>query len=90
MYLASPRQEEKIQSKSNIDALAGYGVDMDHPCVRVFTKEEVDTNRSFLAVSAGTWAHLGNLKVCSSPVSTAPHLTFPCRERHRRSYRGAR
>jgi len=44
--------DEKIQSQSNMAALAEYGVDMDHPCVRVYTKEEVDANRKFLAASA--------------------------------------
>ncbi|KAF9787372.1 hypothetical protein BJ322DRAFT_1054993 [Thelephora terrestris] len=45
--------DRNIQSKSNMAALKEYGVDMDHPCVRVYTKEEVDANRKFL-VASGT------------------------------------
>jgi len=56
---------EKIQSESNMTALAEYGVDMDHPCVRVYTKEEVDANRKFLATSAESSDLLQLLKVCS-------------------------
>jgi hypothetical protein len=48
--------DEKIQSKSNMDVLAGYGVNMDHPFVRVFTKEEVDANRKFLVASGQQFA----------------------------------
>jgi len=48
--------DEKIKSKSNMATLAEYGVDMDHPCVRVYAKEEVDANRKFLAASAETFA----------------------------------
>ena len=44
--------DQKILAKSNMATLAEYGVDMDHPCVRVYTKEEVDANRKFLAGSA--------------------------------------
>lgn len=47
----SESMDEKIQSKSNMDALAKYGVDMDHPCVRVYSQEEVDANRKFLVAS---------------------------------------
>ncbi|KAF9646466.1 hypothetical protein BDM02DRAFT_3188811 [Thelephora ganbajun] len=43
--------DEKIRSESDMAVLAEYGVDMDHPCVRVYTKEEVDANRRFLVAS---------------------------------------
>ena len=48
--------DEKIQSKSNMDVLAKYGVDMDHPCVRVYAQEEVDANRRFLVASGQHFA----------------------------------
>ena len=41
-----------ILSKSDMGTLAEHGVDMNHPCVRVYNKEEVDANRRFLAASA--------------------------------------
>ena len=72
--------EEKVQSKSNIDALARYGVDMDHPYVRVFTKEEVDANRRFLGMSAKIWVELERLKVYFYPIFIILRLTF-CVER---------
>ena len=56
--------DKKIQSKSGMAALAEHGIDMDHPCVRVFTKEEVDANRKFLAMSAKTIRVLGYHMVC--------------------------
>lgn len=80
--------EEKVKSKSNIDALAKYGANMDHPCVRMFTKEEVDANRNFLWVSASIWTKLEPLKVCFNLVSI-PYLTFSYRKRHRRVYKVA-
>ena len=76
--------EEKVQSKSNIDALAGYGVDMDHPCVRVFAEEEVDANRGFLRESVKTWERLERLKVRFQFGSIIPHSTSSYRKRHRR------
>lgn len=48
--------DEKILSKSNMAALAEYGVDMDDSCVRVYTKEEVDANRKFLVASGTCYA----------------------------------
>jgi len=81
--------EEKVQYKSTIDALAGYGVDMDHPCVRVFTKEEVDANRRFLWVSAQIWSKLELLNVRFNSVSITPRLTSPRRKRHWRICRAA-
>ena len=57
--------DEKVQSKSNMDVLADYGVDMDHPCVRVYAKEEVDANRKFLVASAESFTMHEFLKVCS-------------------------
>lgn len=45
--------DRNIQSASNMAALKEHDVDMDHPCVRVYTKEEVDANRKFL-VASGT------------------------------------
>jgi hypothetical protein len=72
--------DEKIQSKSNMAELATYGVDMEHPCVRVYTKEEVDTNRKFLAASGALFAMHETLKVCFRDSCTAtPHLTPSCR-----------
>jgi len=44
--------DQRILSKSDMSALAEYGVDMDHLCVRTYTKEEVDANRKFLVGSA--------------------------------------
>ena len=76
---------KSVQSKSNLDALAGYGVDMDHPCVRVFAKEEVDANRGFLRESAKTWEKLERLKVRAKSVSI-PHLTSSYRKRLQRIY----
>jgi len=65
--------DKKIRSKSDMAALAKYGVDMDHPCVRTFTKEEVDANRKFLAVSAKNMRVLARLEVW---VFT-PRLRYP-------------
>jgi len=48
-------------------ALAGHGVNMDHPCVRPFTKEEVDANRKFLVASAKTLRAFELFKVCFLP-----------------------
>jgi len=62
--------DEKIQSESNMATLAEYGVDMDHPCVRVYTKKEVDANRTFLAASAESFQMHNFSKVC---------LFKPCR-----------
>ena len=56
--------DERIQSKPNMTALAEHGVDMDHPCVRVYTKEEVDANRTFLAASAESFTVREFFKVC--------------------------
>jgi len=44
--------DEKIQSKFDMAALARLGVHMDHPCVRMYTKDEVLANRMFMAASA--------------------------------------
>lgn len=61
--------DEVIQSRSNMAALAEYGVDMDHPCVRVFTKEEVDANRKFLIASAESFKIHEFFKVRIIPIS---------------------
>ena len=82
--------DEKIQSKSNMAALAGYGVDMDHPCVRVYTKEGVDANRTFLVASAESFTMHEFFNVWFPPVSTILHLTFFCRGCQRRKYRVVR
>ena len=82
--------DEKIRSKSNVAALAEYGVEMDHPCVRVYTKEGVDANRMFLVASAESFTMHEFFKVFFAPVSTTPHLTFLCRGCQRRKYRVAR
>ena len=60
--------DEKIQTKSNMDVLAKYGVDMDHPCVRVFAKEEVDANRKYLVASGKRYTLHRFIRVC-------PHTT---------------
>ena len=62
----------KIQSKSNMVALAEHGVDMDHPCVRVYTKEEVDANRKFLVASAESFTMHEFFKVCFIPLFPVP------------------
>ena len=63
--------DQKILSKSNMAALAEYGVDMDHPCVRVYTKEEVDANRKFLVANADcfTMQELFKVRLSESPLS---------------------
>jgi len=48
-------------------ALAKYGVNMDHPCVRVFNKEEVGANRKFLGATAYCLALLDFFEVCFTP-----------------------
>ena len=61
--------DERIESKSNMAALAEYGVDMDHPCVRVFAKDEVDANRKFLVASAESFAMHEFFKVYFAHIS---------------------
>lgn len=56
--------DQRIQSKSDMATLAEYGVDMDHPCVRVYAKEEVDANRRFLTASGAYHAMRDPLRVC--------------------------
>lgn len=51
---------------SNMATLRKYGVDMDHPCVRMFTREEVDANRKFLVASREHFSMRELHKVCSS------------------------
>jgi hypothetical protein len=82
--------DEKIQSKLNMAALAEYGVNMDHPCVRVYTKEEVDANRKFLVASAESFTMHEFSRVCLTPAAIIPHLTFSCRKCQRRGYKAAR
>ena len=48
---ASKFADEKIKSKVDMAALARHGVNMNHPCVRMYTKDEVLANRKFLAAS---------------------------------------
>lgn len=48
--------DKKIQSKPDMAALAKHRIDMDHPCVREYTKEEVDANRKFLAASSNCYS----------------------------------
>jgi len=70
--------DEKIQSKSNMAALAEYGVDMDHPCVRVYTKEEVDANRKFLVASGECFTVHELLRVCLfDPCYRHPSFNVP-------------
>jgi len=71
----SDRMNEEVQSGSSVAALAGYGVNMDHPCVRAFTKEEVDANRKFLVASAKALRALGFFQVYFTPISMTLHLT---------------
>jgi len=82
--------DEKIQSKSNMAALAEYGVDMDHPCVRVYTKEGVDANRTFLVASAESFTMNEFFKVWFTPIPMILHLTVLSRGCQRRKYRAAR
>jgi hypothetical protein len=56
--------DEKIQSKLDMAALARLGVHMDHPCVRVYTKDEVLANRMFMAASAECLSIRQFLDVC--------------------------
>lgn len=64
--------DEKIKSKSDMAALAECGVDMDHPCVRIYTKEEVGANRRFLEASSEFFAMRTFFQVCFIPVSNTP------------------
>ena len=56
--------DKKLQFELGMPALADRGVDMDHPCVRPFTKGEVDANRKFLVASAKTLRAFEFFKVC--------------------------
>ena len=75
--------DEAIKSESTMAALGKYGVDMDHPCIRAFTKEELGVNRSYLEATAPCMALLDFLDVRLTAVFTIPHLTFPCTTRQR-------
>ena len=75
--------DEAIKSGSTMASLAKYGVDMDHPCVRVFTKEEVGANRHFLEAAAHCAPLLDFLEVRFIPGFVIPHLTFSSRRRQR-------
>ena len=44
--------DERIKSKVDMAALGRHGVNMNRPCVRMYTKDEVLANRKFLAASA--------------------------------------
>jgi hypothetical protein len=68
--------DEKIQSESSMAVLAESDIDMDHPCVRVYTKEEVDANRKFLVASAESFKMHEFLQVRSILIPTVPYLTF--------------
>ena len=68
---ASDWVDENITSESNMAALAEYGVNMDHPCVRVFTKEEVGANRKFLEAAGTCLALLDFVEVCFTPFSSS-------------------
>ena len=57
--------DKKIQSKSDMAALARYPIDMDHPCVRVYTKNEVDANQKFLMASSDCHSMHQSYSVCS-------------------------
>ena len=70
---ASDWVDENIQSELSMAALAEYGVNMDHPCVRVFNKEEVGANREFLEATAHCLALLDFLEVRFTPLP--PSLT---------------
>ena len=56
--------DKKVQSQSDMASLAECGVNMDHPCIRVYAKEEVDANRKFLVTSGDLSSMRGTLKVC--------------------------
>jgi hypothetical protein len=68
--------DEKIQSESSMAMLAEADIDMDHPCVRVYTKEEVDANRKFLVASAESFKMHEFLQVRFILIPTVPYLTF--------------
>ena len=68
--------DEEVESDSNLAVLADYGVNMDHPCVRAFTKEEVDANRKFLVASAKTLRAFEFFKVCFITISIILNLMF--------------
>ena len=57
--------DKKIQSKSDMATLSRYPIDMDHPCVRVYTKDEVDANRKFLMASSDCHSMHQSYSVCS-------------------------
>ena len=80
---ASELVDEAIKSESTMAALKKYGVNMDHPCVRAFTKEGVGANRSYLEAAAHCTALLDFLDVRLTAVFITSHLTFP-RRTHRR------
>jgi hypothetical protein len=72
--------DRNIQSKSNMAALAEYGVDMDHPCIRAYTKEEVDANRKFLVAGGECFSMHDFLRVCLHDLrSTTHYLMFSSR-----------
>ena len=62
--IISEFMDEKMRSKSNMTTLARHGVNMDHPCVRMYTKEERETNRRFLAASSEYISFRECLDVC--------------------------
>ena len=62
----------KLQFEPDMPALVGHGVNMDHPCVRPFTKKEVDANRKFLVASAKTLRALEFFKACFIPRFRCP------------------
>ena len=61
-----------FQFEPDMPALAGHGVNMDHPCVRPFTKKEVDANMKFLVASAKTLKTLEFFKACFVPRFPRP------------------
>ena len=69
---ASDWVDQNVVSELSMAALAKYGVDMNHPCVRVFNKEEVSANRKFLEATGHCLALLDFFEVRFTPLPQPP------------------
>ena len=88
---ASKFVDEKIISKVDMAALAGHGVNMNHPCVRIYAKDEVPANRKFLVASAIWFSTRRFLDVCLyNPAAVIHCLTYSCRTCHLRRWQQPR
>ena len=61
---ASEFVDDKIKSKVDTAALAWHGVNVNHPCIMIYTNDEVPANRKFLAASAICFSTRRFLDVC--------------------------